>query len=255
MSRPWRNRDALLLGHSQMEGLAPHFVERLRQTRARTIHQYIERGLNLPRLMRDVRYRRRQVLESSIADRLPFAMVALSGNGAVTRAAELESLLYWLCAEYPRATIAWLGHTITRSADPADDEERARAAELEAQLVPTTLEGFLWIDMRLPSAPLAPDGIHLTREGYRQLADHAWTQILTATREPPSPTPWGPFLLGGAALGLTAAIGYRAWQSREAREARGRGRRRTALRGLAGEDRAGAERAGEESAGEGGPWR
>ncbi len=44
MSRPWRNREVLLLGHSQMEGMAPFFIDKLRQSRVRTIHQHIERG-------------------------------------------------------------------------------------------------------------------------------------------------------------------------------------------------------------------
>jgi len=212
VSRPWRNREALLLGHSQMEGMAPFFVNKLRRSRVRTIHTHIERGLNLQRVQRDVRYGRRQILPPSVADELPFAIVALSGNGAVTDPRQLESNLYWLRAEYPRALIAWLGHTITRTSDAEADEERARAAELESRLVPTTLSGFVWVDMRLPSALLAGDGIHHTREGYRQLVDHAWAQILEATDRSSARSAL-PAILGGAALGLAGVLGYRAWQS------------------------------------------
>jgi len=221
-----------------MEGMAPFFVDKLRQTRVRTIHQHIERGINLRRLERDVRYRRRQVLAPGAADELPFAIVALSGNGAVTDARELESNIFWLRAEYPRALIAWLGHTITRTSDPEADEERARAAELEARLVPATRPGFIWVDMRLPSAPLAPDGLHHTREGYGQLVDHAWAHVLEATAQR-SHSPW-PLILGGAAMGLAGVVGYRAWQRR--RDQRGEGSTDSAVN-----DRI--------LAGEGDPWR
>jgi len=212
-----------------MEGMAPFFVERLRQTRARTIHQHIERGINLRRLQRDVRYGRRRVLEPGVADELPFAIVALSGSGAVTSAQQLESNLYWLRAAYPKALIAWLGHTVTRTRDAEADEERARAAELEAQLVPSTLDDFLWVDMRLEDAPLAPDGLHHTRAGYRQLVDHAWAQIIAGTTALRSRS-WAPALFGGVVLGLAATLGYRALERREHKQR-------------------------EYSEGEGGPWR
>jgi len=218
MSRPWRNREALLLGHSQMEGMAPHFVERLRRSRARTVYQHIERGLSLRTLQRDLQLGRRQVLAPEVADELPFAIVALSGNGPpVTAARDLQSNIYWLRAEFPQALIAWLGHTITDTGTAAD-EQRARAAELEARLVPSTLPGFIHVDMRVPDAPLAADGLHFTRAGYRQMADHAWAQILEATDTSSAVRSFASSLLWGMAIGLTAAAGYHAYQRFRARD-------------------------------------
>ena len=128
---------------------------------------------------------------------------------------ELRSNLDWLRAEYPNALIAFCGHTVTRTGTSAD-QDRARAAELEARIVPTR-RGFLWIDMRLPDLPLAADGVHQTREGYRRLANHAWNQIVRATRDETS-VPWAAILIGAAAVGVAAVYGYRRWSKRNDEE-------------------------------------
>ncbi|MCA9604913.1 MAG: hypothetical protein KC619_04940 [Myxococcales bacterium] len=213
MSRPWVAEDVLLLGHSQMEGLAPFLTQHLHDAGAGTVHVFAERGTNVRRLRRE-RYLGLEIVPPSLADQLRVVLVALSGNGAVTDPAELRANMDWLRAEYPRALLVWLGHTTTRT-DTDADAERARAAALEARVVPADPH-FLWVDMRLPSAPLAPDGIHHTREGYRQLAAHAWAQILDGTREA-SGVGVLPVVVGGLLAGVLAAFGARAIARRRAR--------------------------------------
>ncbi|HHH28711.1 MAG TPA: hypothetical protein ENK57_10260, partial [Polyangiaceae bacterium] len=82
MTQPWTNKDVLLLGHSQMEGLAPSLRRLLRDSGAGTVHVYAERGLNARRL-RQQRYRGLHIIPAALADELPVLIVALSGNGAV----------------------------------------------------------------------------------------------------------------------------------------------------------------------------
>lgn len=193
-----------------MEGLAPFLQPKLVRAGARVVHTYAVRGINVRALQRRVRDGLR-IIPASLADEIPFVVVALSGNGAVTDPLELRSNLDWIRAEYPRALIAFLGHTITETGTSAD-QERARAAELEARIVPAR-RGFLWVDMRLRGLPLAGDRVHHTREGYRRLANHAWNQIVRAT-EDESSVPWPVIVLGAAAVGVAAAYGYRRWTKR-----------------------------------------
>lgn len=218
-ARPWRGQEALLLGHSQMEGMAPYLRAHLLGDGVRVVHTYAERGTNVVKLRRALyNGRRDRVLARSLADEIPLVVVALSGNGAVTDPLALRANLDWLRAEYPRALIAWLGHTITETGTAAD-EERARAAELEAREVPAR-RGFVWIDMRLPGLPLATDGIHHTRAGYERLADHAWARLQAET-EDEGRVPWVAVLGGGAVAGVLLTLGARWWMGRRAQEAEG----------------------------------
>ncbi|MGE3632251.1 MAG: hypothetical protein AB7P00_20295 [Sandaracinaceae bacterium] len=205
MSRPWQGNEVLLLGHSQMEGMAPSLRARFLGAGARVVHTFVERGIDVAALQREVVGGLR-ILPRSLADTIPVVVVALSGNGTVHDPLVLQSHLEWLRAEYPRALIAWLGYTRSRTGT-AEDTARERAAELEARLVPTH-RGVLWIDMRLDGLPLSADGIHHTQDGYRQLADHAWARILRGTRAA-SASPWPTVaLLGALGALLGAAIAY-----------------------------------------------
>ncbi|MFK7990882.1 MAG: hypothetical protein AB8I08_32985 [Sandaracinaceae bacterium] len=210
-ARPWRGQEALLLGHSQMEGMAPYLRAHLLQDGARVVHTYAERGTNVARLRRAV-YAGRRVLNASLADEIPLVVVALSGNGAVTGPLALRANLDWLRAEYPRALIAWLGHTITETGTAAD-QERARAAELEAREVPAR-SGFVWIDMRVPGLPLSADGVHHTRAGYERLADHAWSRLQEQAMADNNSVPWAVVLGGGAVAGVLLTLGARWWMGR-----------------------------------------
>lgn len=213
MSRPWQGEEVLLVGHSQMEGFGPLLQERFERTGAKAVHLHAERGANIRKFRRDI-YAGYRPIPAALSDTIPVVVVALSGNGAVTDSRELAGNLDFIRAEYPRALIFWLGHTVTITGDPEADAERARAAELEARTVPDR-PGFVFVDMRL-AAELAPDGLHYTARGYRQLAAHAWRQILAATAPEPQRFPW--FALGGCAL-LGGALGYGARKLRDRRAA------------------------------------
>lgn len=208
--RPWQGDEVLLLGHSLMEGFGPALRDRFQATGARIVHLYAQRGISVRTLQQQVRGGL-QVIPRSVADKIPVVVVSLSGNGSVLDALELRANTEWLRAEYPRALIIWLGQTITRTGTVAD-QYRAHAAEFEAQLI-STLERFLWVDLRMPTLQLAPDGIHPTGEGYRLLAERIWTQVLAGTK--PRPSSWPMVLGGAAALGLAAFAGHRVLRREE----------------------------------------
>ena len=210
---PWKDHDVLLVGHSQMEGFGPRLAAHFERTGAR-VHLHAVRGLNVRGFRRAV-YGGDRPISAELSDRIPFVVVALSGNGAVTEERELAGNLDFLRAEYPRAVIFWLSHTKTRTGS-ADDAEREDAYRLEQSIVPHR-DGFVLIDMwEASKAPLAADGIHHTDAGYQQLADLAWRQLVTVARNrwrQPTLRPW-PILLGAAGLGLAVGFGANAIRRR-----------------------------------------
>lgn len=197
-SQPSALPRAVLIGDSQMEGLAAHLRLALGAL-FHTVNASWQRGASTRATIESGK------IEAALAQRPDVVVFALGGND--TANASYVSTLTEAVGRAARdgARVIWIGPAY--SIDPHVEARHAAAREVQRAVLPTL--GVLWIDsVPLTQSGHAQDGVHFTRAAYEAQA-RAIAEELTRRAQSYPIWPWvvgGVTFLGVGALLLAGAL-------------------------------------------------